>query len=54
MDRVIRSLYENESGASSVEYAILVACIAVAIISSLGLFGQVVNGLYTQFNNKFP
>jgi len=53
MERVIRRFYEDESGASSAEYAILVSCIAVAIISAVGIFGQGVIGLYTKFNTKF-
>jgi pilus assembly protein Flp/PilA len=54
MERVIRSFYEDESGASSVEYAILVSSIAVAIISAVNIFGQGVKGLFTQANTKFP
>jgi pilus assembly protein Flp/PilA len=54
MKRVIRRFYEDESGASSVEYAILVSSIAVAIMSAVALLGQGVKGLYTQANTKFP
>ena len=54
MERVIRRFYKDESGTSSIEYAILVGCIAVAIISAVGIFGQAVNGLYTNANTKFP
>ncbi len=54
MERVIRSFYENESGASSMEYAILVGCIAVTIISTVGVLGQVVEALYTKANTKMP
>jgi pilus assembly protein Flp/PilA len=54
MERVIRRFYEDESGASSVEYAILVSCIALAIISAVGIFGQGVKGLFTKANNNFP
>jgi Flp pilus assembly pilin Flp len=54
MKSVIRRFYEDESGASSVEYAILVSSIAVAIMSAVALFGQGVKGLYTQANTKFP
>ena len=54
MERVIRRFYEDESGASSVEYAILVSSIAVAIMFAVVIFGQGVIGLYTQFNSKFP
>ena len=54
MERVIRIFYKDESGASSVEYAILVSCIAVAIISAVGIFGQGVKGLYTKAITNFP
>ena len=54
MKKVIKRLYKDESGASSTEYAILVCCIAVAIIFTVLMFGQVVNGLYTNANAKFP
>jgi Flp pilus assembly pilin Flp len=53
MKKVIKRLYKDESGASSTEYAILVCCIAVAIIFTVLMFGQVVNGLYTNANAKF-
>jgi len=54
MERVIGRFSKDESGASSVEYAILVSCIAVAIISAVGILGQVVQGFYTKANNMFP
>ena len=54
MERAIRIFYMDESGASSVEYAILVTGIAVAIISAVVIFGQGVKGLFTQANTKFP
>lgn len=53
-ERAIRIFYMDESGASSVEYAILVTGIAVAIISAVVIFGQGVKGLFTQANTKFP
>jgi Flp pilus assembly pilin Flp len=54
MKRLMRRLYKDESGASAVEYAILVSCIALAIISAVVIFGQWVEGLFTNANNKFP
>jgi pilus assembly protein Flp/PilA len=54
MVKLIRRFYEDESGASSVEYAILACSIAVVIISAVGIFGQGVKGLFTQANTKFP
>jgi pilus assembly protein Flp/PilA len=54
MESVMRRFYNDESGASSVEYAILVSSIAVAMLSAVVIFGQGVKGLYTKFNTNFP
>jgi len=54
MKRAIRIFYKDESGASSVEYAILVSCIALAIISTVVIFGQRVKGLFTKADINFP
>jgi pilus assembly protein Flp/PilA len=53
MERVMGRFYKDESGASAVEYAILVSCIALAIISAVVIFGQRVEGLFTKANNNF-
>jgi pilus assembly protein Flp/PilA len=37
----------NETGATSIEYAIIAAGIAVAIVSAVQALGSKVNGLYT-------
>jgi len=54
MNRVMRRFFKDESGVSAVEYAILVSCIALAICSAVGIFGQAVKGLYTEANDKYP
>jgi Flp pilus assembly pilin Flp len=54
MEGVIRRFYEDASGASSTEYAILVSCLAVVIAAAVVIFGQGVKGLYTKANDKFP
>jgi Flp pilus assembly pilin Flp len=51
---LVRTLYKDESGASSVEYCILLACIAIAILSAVGIFGSAVKGLYTKNNAELP
>jgi Flp pilus assembly pilin Flp len=50
----VRMFYKDESGASSMEYCILIACIAVAIISAVGIFGSTVQFLFTDSNAKLP
>jgi Flp pilus assembly pilin Flp len=54
MEGVIRRFYEDASGASATEYAILVSCIAVVIAAAVVILGQDVRGLYTKANANFP
>ena len=44
---------KNEWGASAVEYALLVALIAVAIITSVTLLGTKLKGVFTTIASKF-
>ncbi len=44
----------DEAGASSVEYAFLLACIAVAIVISVTTFGVSVKGLFDNAVAKWP
>jgi Flp pilus assembly pilin Flp len=41
-----RDLFVHEKGASAVEYALLISCIAAVIAVSVQLFGEAVAGLY--------
>ena len=45
---------EGERGAAAVEYALLVALIAVAIIGTLVILGVKVNNTYTCVGNSMP
>jgi Flp pilus assembly pilin Flp len=45
---------EGEGGAAAVEYALLVALIAVAIIGALVVLGVKVNNTYTCVGNSMP
>jgi len=49
----LKYLSEDESGASAVEYSILVSCIAIVIISAVALFGSSVNKLIVKGNGIF-
>jgi pilus assembly protein Flp/PilA len=42
----IRKLFKDESGASAVEYGLLVALIAVVIIGSVQLLGNNLSGTF--------
>lgn len=50
----IKMFYKDESGASALEYSIFLACIAVAIVSAVGIFGSAVQGLFTKCNDNWP
>ena len=45
---------EGERGAAAVEYALLVALIAVAIIGAVVLLGGKLNNTYTCVGNSMP
>ena len=49
----LKYLSQDESGASAVEYSILVACIAIAIISAVALFGSSVKELFVKGDGIF-
>jgi Flp pilus assembly pilin Flp len=42
----VKKFYQEDSGASAVEYSILLCCIAIAIISAVAIFGSSVNVLF--------
>lgn len=50
----IKFFYKDESGMPAAEYCILLACIAVAILSAVGIFGSTVQGLFTNCRDKWP
>ncbi len=44
---LIRNFFKDESGASAVEYGLLVALIAVVIIGAVTVLGQSISGMFT-------
>lgn len=44
----------NERGATAVEYGLMVALIAVAIIAAVTLLGTQLGALFTNVKNKLP
>jgi Flp pilus assembly pilin Flp len=50
----LKIFHSDELGASSLEYCILLACIAVVIVSAVGIFGSATQGLFTDSNAKLP
>jgi pilus assembly protein Flp/PilA len=48
----IRYLIEDDCGATAIEYGLICALVAVAIIGAVGFVGsQISNGLYTKIGN---
>ncbi|GJD50067.1 hypothetical protein OPKNFCMD_2803 [Methylobacterium crusticola] len=47
-----RALLRDRSGATAIEYSLLLAMIVVALLISLGTFGGATGGLYGTLTNK--
>ena len=48
MIQFIRSFISDESGATAIEYGLIAAGIAVAIIAAVGLLGTSLEGMFTE------
>jgi pilus assembly protein Flp/PilA len=46
----LKSLKDDQRGASAVEYALLVGLIAAAVVTAVALFGPKLNTLFTNIN----
>ena len=47
MTTFIRNFINDESGATAIEYSLIAAGIAVAIIAAVGLLGTSLEGMFT-------
>jgi pilus assembly protein Flp/PilA len=45
---MVRKFFTDESGASAVEYGLLVALIAVVIVGAVTVLGQNISGMFTR------
>lgn len=52
MSQFLKSFAENESGATAIEYGLIAAGIAVAIILAVNTLGSTLNGVFTDVNTK--
>ncbi len=50
----IRKLFKDESGASAVEYGLLVALIAVVIIAAVSILGTNLSGTFSNVAGHIP
>ena len=51
--KVLKELFREEKGITSIEYALVAALIAVAIVGAVTLVGEQVEGLYGDVAGKF-
>ena len=49
----VKKFYQDDSGASAVEYSLLIAFIAIAIAIAVTAFGISVNGLFVKGDGIF-
>jgi pilus assembly protein Flp/PilA len=51
MPRIVSRFMRNESGATAIEYGLIAALIALAIITGAGALGNAINGKFTKIGN---
>ncbi len=52
MKKFVFRFIRNDSGATAIEYALIAALIAVAIIAAVTTIGTKLNGAFTNVSNK--
>ena len=52
MTKFLNSLWQDDSGATAIEYGLLAALISVAIILAVTTLGQTLNGVFGDVNEK--
>jgi pilus assembly protein Flp/PilA len=50
----LKALWRDEEAPTAVEYGLMVALIAVAIITTVGLLGDQLNTTFTNVTNAMP
>ena len=48
---MIKKFFKDEEGATAVEYGLMVALIAMAIVGTVGLLGDKLNSLFSAVNS---
>ena len=54
MSEVLKLFWRDESGATAIEYGLLTALLAVALIGSMDGLGQALDGSLTNTANAIP
>jgi pilus assembly protein Flp/PilA len=52
MFKMVRKFFQNESGATAIEYALIASLIAVAIITAVQTVGTDVSGVFNAVGSK--
>jgi pilus assembly protein Flp/PilA len=52
MNKVLKKIRADESGATAIEYGLIAALIAVVLITSLGLLGNNINGSFKKISDR--
>jgi pilus assembly protein Flp/PilA len=52
MRRLLAELWLDESGATSIEYALIVAIVSLSIVVALGSFRDSLNGFFNNVNTN--
>ena len=52
MENIIRELWQDESGATAIEYGLIVGIMAALLVSVLGLFGDQLKDLFMAIVEK--
>ena len=54
MSKFVTRFIKDESGATAIEYGLIVALIAVVIITAVTTLGTKLNAAFTSVGNKLP
>jgi len=54
MRNLVNSFIKDESGATAIEYGLIAALIAVAIIAVVGTIGTKLKGTFTKIGTELP
>ena len=54
MKNVMKKFFKNESGATAIEYGLIAALIAVAIVAVLTTLGPKLAGVFTKVETALP
>lgn len=52
MKRILTSLWEDESGATAIEYGLIAGIMAAVLVTVLGTFGDKLQGLFGAITTK--